>query len=100
MVVLWIDDTKMGKRWLSTLTVLLREKVLPLAKDARLRIVGPHNSDRLVDALGEDLAAIAGEAERTRKAESTDDFARRIPQELGDIAAAATDQPVFDGIGG
>ena len=59
--MLWIDDTKMDKRWLSTLTVLLREKVLSLG-EARLSIVGPHNSDKLVDTLGEDLAAVTRES--------------------------------------
>lgn len=62
-VVLWIDDTKIGKRWLSTLAVLLREvrQGAPSEK-TRLTVVGPYDSDKLVDTLGVDLATIREEA--------------------------------------
>ncbi len=61
-VVLWIDDSKIGKRWLSTLAGLFRDVTGPPSKTVRLRIVGPFTSDKLVDALGYDLARLKVEA--------------------------------------
>jgi hypothetical protein len=66
-VVLWIDDTKSGRRWLSALAVLLKE-LSPAPKDpsagteVRLRVLGPYGSDALFNALTQDLALLPGEA--------------------------------------
>lgn len=55
VAVLWIDDSKIGPRWLSTLTVLLTTAV-PRAP-SRLSILGPYTSDNLVEAL-DDVASL------------------------------------------
>ena len=53
VAVLWIDDTAIGRRWLSTVAILLND----LAPDrARLRILGPSKSDDLVHALRDVMA--------------------------------------------
>jgi hypothetical protein len=61
VAVLWIDDTKTSQRWLSALTILLKD----LSPDAgvRLRILGPSGSDALVRALGDDVAKLQQEAD-------------------------------------
>lgn len=62
VAVLWVDDSKIGRRWLSAVTVLLR-KVNP-GPGTRLRVVGPGNSDRLVDAI-DDLSRLVQESEKS-----------------------------------
>jgi hypothetical protein len=65
--IFWIDDEAAGRRWLSALTTLLGE----LAPDpqTRLRILGPSQSDALVDAVGYDLGELQSEAATTDSAE-------------------------------
>jgi hypothetical protein len=61
--VLWIDDTAIGRRWLSATAMVLKELTpSPNDQGVELRIVGPTRSDILVTALGDDLTALAGEA--------------------------------------
>lgn len=60
-IVLWVDDTRISKRWLSTLTVLLGQ-VAPAGDTVRVSIIGPFTSDKLVDALGDDLWTLEDEA--------------------------------------
>lgn len=59
VVVLWVDDTKIGRRWLSAITVLLTELT---DEHTRLRVIGPSDSDRLVKAV-EDISIMALEAQ-------------------------------------
>ena len=54
-VVLWIDDTALGPRWISTLARILNN-VAP--DDSTVRIIGPYKSDDLVRGL-DDLAELA-----------------------------------------
>jgi hypothetical protein len=61
VAVLWIDDTTVGRRWLSTLAMLLAD-VAPTGDGVRLRILGPNGSDALVAALDEDLGSLQKEA--------------------------------------
>ena len=65
VAVLWIDDTKTGRRWLSALTILLKD--LSPDPDVRLRIVGPSGSDALVNALGRDATQLQKEADDVEK---------------------------------
>jgi len=67
VVVLWINDVAIGKMWLSTLAVLL-EDVTPAEDKARLRIVGPFDSDKLIDALDDNLTALRDEARNLENA--------------------------------
>jgi hypothetical protein len=60
-VVLWVSDVTIGQRWLSRLTLLLAKIVRPHDR-AKLRIVGPRDSDKLLGALAEDLDALAWQA--------------------------------------
>jgi hypothetical protein len=62
VVVLWIDDGAIGRRWLTATTIALKE-LTPDGRDVRLSIVGPARSDELVRALGEDLTAVEADAE-------------------------------------
>lgn len=55
VAVLWINDFAIGKDWLSALTVLLGNVAPPTA---RLRILGPYDSDALVDALDDGFASL------------------------------------------
>jgi len=61
IAILWIDDSKLGARWLSNVVVLLGQ-VVPV-DGARLNIIGPYTSDKLVDAL-EDVALLSQEMPR------------------------------------
>lgn len=59
-VVLWIDDTAIGQRWLTATTMMFAELTRPTKKKATaanptLRIVGPSSSNLLVRALQADL---------------------------------------------
>lgn len=49
VAVLWIDDFAIGKEWMSTLAVMLTTVAPP--DTGRLRVLGPHTSGKLVDAL-------------------------------------------------
>lgn len=66
-VVLWIDDTAVGHRWLSAVTMMFADLTRPTdANDkragAKLRIIGPSGgSDLLLRALGTDLGQLAAE---------------------------------------
>src|SRR5262249_33371216 len=60
-VVLWIDETAAGRRWLSAVTAMLRE-LRPAISDVKLRIVGPSGSEPVVRALDEDLPTMIREA--------------------------------------
>ncbi|WP_422001706.1 hypothetical protein [Reyranella sp.] len=60
-VVLWIDDTKFGRQWLSRLAGLLDAVSSPGGSNVRLRVVGPFSSDKLVDALADDYGSISAE---------------------------------------
>ena len=60
VIVLWIDDAAIGRRWLTATAMALKE-LTPASGDVRLSIVGPARSDELVRALGEDLAAVEAE---------------------------------------
>ncbi len=62
VAVLWIDDTAVGRRWLSTLAMLLAD-VAPAGDGVRLRILGPNKSDALVAALDDDLGDLEKEAQ-------------------------------------
>ena len=61
VALLWIDDTAIGRRWLSAITVMLKD-LEPAGSGVQLRILGPTGSDALVRALGDDLTALAEEA--------------------------------------
>ena len=52
VAILWIDDSLLGRQWLSTVTGLLTE-LSPPRDDVRLRILGPSDSEGLVAALNE-----------------------------------------------
>jgi hypothetical protein len=58
-VVLWIDDARFGKQWLGKVLGLLGDLAAPGGSKARLRIVGPFSSDKLVDALADDYGSIS-----------------------------------------
>lgn len=60
-VVLWLDDSLLGRNWLVTLTVLLKE-LSPARTDVRLRVLGPASSEGLVSAL-DDLTDLAAKAQ-------------------------------------
>lgn len=70
IVVLWVDDSLLGDHWLSALTVLLSDLTPPRklepegARDLHLRIVGPNDSDAVVNALV-DMEASATKQRRT-----------------------------------
>ena len=52
VAILWIDDSLLGRQWLSAVTGLLTE-LSPPRDDVRLRILGPSDSEGLVAALNE-----------------------------------------------
>lgn len=60
-VVLWIDDTMIGRRWLSAITLILADLAPANSANVRLRILGPSRSDLLVRALDADLAEMAND---------------------------------------
>jgi hypothetical protein len=60
VVVLWLDDSALGQRWLTTITNTLT--ILGPSDNVRLRLLGPATSDKLVEALGSDLGAMEEEA--------------------------------------
>jgi hypothetical protein len=69
IAVLWIDDTAVGRRWLSAVAMLLKD-LSPPAKDVERRILGTAGSDSLVKVLGDDLAALADEANGAAKGDA------------------------------
>jgi hypothetical protein len=75
VAVLWIDDTVVGRRWLSTLSMLLAD-VAPAGDGVRLRILGPNRSDALVAALDDDLGDLEKEAKELRAPEALRNFRR------------------------
>jgi hypothetical protein len=75
VAVLWIDDTTVGRRWLSTLAMLLAD-VSPGGDGVRLRILGPNGSDALVAALDDDLGDLQNEAENLKAAGARRNFQR------------------------
>src|SRR4029453_11281386 len=75
VAVLWIDDTTVGRRWLSTLAMLLAD-VSPGGDDVRLRILGPNGSDALVAGLDDDLGNLQKEAEELKAAGALRNFRR------------------------
>jgi hypothetical protein len=75
VAVLWIDDTVVGRRWLSVLSMLLAD-VAPEGDGVRLRIIGPNGSDALVAALDDDLGALQKEAENLKSPGPTRNFQR------------------------
>ena len=60
-VVLWIDDTAIGRRWLSAIALLFGDLTRKSSADVQLRIVGPSGSDLLVRALDGDLTELAND---------------------------------------
>lgn len=60
-VVLWIDDTLIGRRWLSAIALMLAELTPADNPDVQLRIVGPSGSDLLVRALDSDLTDLTND---------------------------------------
>jgi hypothetical protein len=75
VAILWIDDTTVGRRWLSTLAMLLAD-VSPGGDGVRLRILGPNGSDALVAALDDDLGNLQKEAEELKTAGARRNFQR------------------------
>jgi hypothetical protein len=75
VAVLWIDDTAVGRRWLSTLAMLLAD-VAPGGDGVRLRILGPNGSDPLVAALDDDLGNLQKEAEGLKAPAARRNFQR------------------------
>jgi|GEM_PF-2296912 len=75
VAILWIDDTTIGRRWLSTLAMLLAD-VSPGGDGVRLRILGPNGSDGLVAALDDDLGNLQKEAEELKTARARRTFQR------------------------
>ena len=75
VAVLWIDDTTVGRRWLSTVAMLLAD-VSPGGDGVRLRILGPNGSDALVAALDDDLGNLQKEAEDLKTAGALRNFQR------------------------
>ena len=67
VVVLWIDDSLFGPRWLSKLAIVLT-KLTPPGKDVQLRILGPADTDGLVNALDGDFSQLITEAGQVAKA--------------------------------
>jgi hypothetical protein len=67
VVVLWLDDTALGKRWLTTVTTILSDLRVP--QGSGLRVLGPATSDALVQALKDDLPILVGEAKDIAKAD-------------------------------
>ncbi len=67
-VVLWIDDTTIGRRWLSAITLLLTDLAPATSANVRLRILGPSGSDLLVRALDADLTEMANDVSRANLA--------------------------------
>jgi hypothetical protein len=65
-VVLWIDDTTIGRRWLSAIALLFTELTRGSAADVKLRIVGPSGSELLARALDADLAELADDVGKGR----------------------------------
>lgn len=74
-VVLWIDDTAVGHRWLSAVTMMFADLTRPTEDpdgqkdnwaEPRLRIIGPTGSDLLLRALRTDLPALKAEAGREK----------------------------------
>ena len=57
-MVLWIDDTLIGRRWLSAIALMLAELTPADNPNVQLRIVGPSGSDLLVRALDSDLTEL------------------------------------------
>jgi hypothetical protein len=55
VMVLWIDDSALGRRWLTGVAAMLAGLQLP--KEAQLRLLGPTTSDAMVHALRNDLPA-------------------------------------------
>ncbi len=68
-VVLWIDDTTIGRRWLSATTLLLADLTPVGGVDVQLRIVGPTGSDLLVRALDGDLTELANDVDKANPIE-------------------------------
>ena len=75
VAVLWIDDTAVGRRWLSTVAMLLADAA-PGGDGVRLRILGPNGSDALVAALDDDLGKLEKEAEDLKTAGTLRNFRR------------------------
>ena len=94
IAVLWIDDTTVGRRWLSTLAMLLAD-VSPGGDGVRLRILGPNGSDGLVAALDDDLGNLQKEAEELKTARARRNFQRNW-QTLANLRLISAE---FDGIG-
>lgn len=63
-VVLWIDDTTIGRRWLSAITLLLTDLTPATSANVQLRILGPSGSDLLVRALDADLTEMANDVHK------------------------------------
>jgi hypothetical protein len=61
VVVVWIDDSLFGPRWLSKLAIMLR-RLSPPGDDVQLRILGPADTEGLVDALDRDFTDLKAEA--------------------------------------
>ena len=94
VAILWIDDTTVGRRWLSTLAMLLAD-VSPGGDGVRLRILGPNGSDALVAALDDDLGNLQKEAEELKTAGARRNFQRNW-QTLANLRLISAE---FDGIG-
>lgn len=65
-VVLWIDDTAVGRRWLSAVTMMFADLTRPTGPkdrwaEPKLRIIGPTGSDLLLRALRTDLPELEAE---------------------------------------
>ena len=89
VVVLWIDDSLFGRRWLSRVTILLKN--LDLSDESvRLRILGPADTGGLVDALRVDLPELLKEAAQRgaekAKAAPGDDHARAFRESWQTLA--------------
>jgi hypothetical protein len=56
IAILWLDDSKLGEKWLRKVVVLLGTVIQ--VKTEKLSIIGPYTSDKLVDAM-EDVAELA-----------------------------------------
>jgi len=72
-VVLWINDVAVGQPWLSRLTLLLKE-VAPPPERGRLRIIGPGDSDKLINVLDSDISQMAKQAKELSDRQSRDYF--------------------------
>ncbi len=67
VVVVWIDDSLFGPRWLSKLAIMLK-RLAPPGQDVQLRILGPADTEGLVNALDRDFSTLIEEAGQVGKA--------------------------------